>query len=438
MLEPFCDRATSILQAAKRFRLFDLATESLRYRLFEYRRPPRMRGFGSRDDLVKAAQEVEASPRASGGAGGASSRESKGDDGGGGGKRGEGNEAEEVASDGLLLPERWRSDASTAVKRAGVDLLRVVRNLYLFGGNGEAVLYRLLSFSELIPRFAVPFLAACAGELRVAPEGGRAALLREGVSLALKVLSIATFRSRTHRGMLERRNPTLRLLACSSLTRDAKAVALIAVFNASINAVADGKGTEVIKALRDAARRLRPAQRRAMRDAMVGRGWLPIAKSHESYEVLAAALSERDLGGASPSLPPSESKAAPQPSAAAQKSRFLAHAAPSEWYGAEVPADFMCALSGAVMREPVFSRSAAARIAASGGDGAPRYERAAAEAWVARGADAPPCPVSGVMLRSEALVPDKALAHRITLWHVATAVAANEHALEDEDELYDF
>lgn len=428
VMTPFLDGVEETLYAAHATALFDVAADALKHRLFALRSDERHGGGKSEE-----------------GAGGGAGAESKGGD-------------DSVSGDSELdLPERWGADATREAKRAGLYFLRTIRNLYVYAGQSTPVLFNMLENTRVIPSFVLPFVSACAIELGGLPAGPRAALLREGVCQGLKVLSLASFRHDTLAEQLRGRNPTQRLLQCKLVTAEARALGLVAVFNVAIDAFAKSgwAGKALLGQWHREVAALDERRLKVLRSVLAGRGWLPIAKSNASYELVCDAVAPKALNVPVPSptdkLACAVASDSTQSGEAEEKVDRDGGAAPTaataalpvakppavkkEWYGQAVPDRFLCALSGAVMREPVYSSSAA--TAAGGTEKAPRYARSAAEAAAEAGK---PCPVTHVRLRHGELCSDDALAREITLWHVTIAVSGNTGVLDDgaDDSLYDF
>jgi hypothetical protein len=88
-----------------------------------------------------------------------------------------------------------------------------------------------------------------------------------------------------------------------------------------------------------------------------------------------------------------------------------------------IPKEFLCAVNGHVMKEPV-------RVGTSG----PVFERATIELWLSTRGSV--CPVTGEALMKADLVPADDLRNRIKRYHIEQTTRRT--AAKEEDDLYDF
>ena len=105
-------------------------------------------------------------------------------------------------------------------------------------------------------------------------------------------------------------------------------------------------------------------------------------------------------------------------------------ATPLQQWDADTPAEFACAISKRMMREPM--RSPYGHV----------VEAKVIQAWFAKNGSV--CPLTGQPLSAAQLKPDKELRQKITQWEVARAIKRNSTspgaaaADDDDDDIYDF
>lgn len=309
VLDTFCERASAILELTKWSRLLDVAAVSFEGRLF-----PR------RAAVPRRRREAEAEAAS----GSSDSKTGPGPATGGGSSR--------AAARADTMPTQWQDDVSDEARAAVLSLMKFVRNLYVFSGDGETVLYRLLAFSEVVPKLMLPFVLASARSLRDAARAGRGVdgpngplrRSKEAVILGLRLLAVASFRVRAQNGTLRAHNPTPLLLSCGDVvTGDPKLLALLCIFNVNANgftavshnvdssgsgsAKGDGgdhriEGADMMHAWLRCVSALSPAQKAAVRRRISERGWLPLCRDRQSWDAVEPHLSGDAMDGGAGAL----------------------------------------------------------------------------------------------------------------------------------------